>query len=460
MSDSTQPSKSSLRAHCLTVAIAKHAFLHAKYGVVFVRDAVSIEYASTFGLTPIILYSVNVPGTAIRVLTFSAFENPLSFYEVLQKAWTGYNGLRGYPDILRVNRHVEKSCPTLADELGLIDILVETSPGSDKQFNTFVRSAQNATLELGWRASSDCVRSIDALNACSELRHASDLDRMSSDASHKTFSANVAYLAIPDRAFLHVLPCNKTWVRGGWLSSWEVNLPPGQTRCLRKTSGVTWLLDQHETDEDDGGSSYDYAADVARNMLQCWPNSPLVVAHAIGITAKSLSWYVKQQGRLDYADRRELLAVLGIEWSESHGEYSPERPCVLMAEKLGPIAEIYQAMCGGGDLDFSYEAIPKHGEGHADPSWRYLIFRGCGDDVSIIMFQRGSKVAERLVKKGGFINFDGLLEVEVDVYRDIVTTCAKACTDPLKNITVAEQFVDRNKKYFDDLAEKSWRRGW
>ncbi len=112
----------SLREHHFYVAIAKFLFHHPEHGVVSVRDPIKIKDAERYGLSPLILYGITVAGLPIRWMTFTPVDQPRAFRDVLLEAWRNAEGLRGQPDILRINRHLATASPGLIGEMAKIGV--------------------------------------------------------------------------------------------------------------------------------------------------------------------------------------------------------------------------------------------------------------------------------------------------------------------------------------------------
>jgi hypothetical protein len=67
------------------------------------------------------------------------------------------------------------------------------------------------------------------------------------------------------------------------------------------------------------------------------------------------------------------------------------------------------------------------------------------------MFARGSNSAEKIGNKM-LMNFDGVKLIPAPIYRDIVSTCAKACSDPHSNRKMMFEFIDRQGQFFDGFS--------
>jgi hypothetical protein len=158
-----------------------------------------------------------------------------------------------------------------------------------------------------------------------------------------------------------------------------------------------------------------------------------------------MKWFLDGKAGLDGRTLSNLLSILGIEWGE-HG-YEAFGPCVLIAKNIGAAIRIYDGLSHGGDLEFSCEVVPESGQ--ADPSWRYLLFQSYGGAPNIMMFERGSKESDRLNDKT-FINFEGLRSVPSKLYRDVVTTGARASHSPMGNRREMQAFEERQGPFDGD----------
>lgn len=115
------------RKHHFYVAIAKFLFHHPEHGIVSVRDPIKVKDAERYGLSPLILYGLTVTGLPIRWMTFAPVDQPRAFRDVLLDAWRSAEGLRGRPDILRINRHLATASPGLVEEMARIGVQVEVA---------------------------------------------------------------------------------------------------------------------------------------------------------------------------------------------------------------------------------------------------------------------------------------------------------------------------------------------
>ena len=209
-------------------------------------------------------------------------------------------------------------------------------------------------------------------------------------------------------------------------------------------------LADEETPSDFAPIDLETATSV-KHILNCWPNKTVEVARAVGVTAKELKWYVGGRAPLDRTKLSDLLSLVGLEYDSSSDFYQSCGPCVLIAFSPRSIVEAYTSLAHGGDLEFSFEVLPSLIP--ADPSWRYMLFRACGDMINIIMLPRGGKVAENL-NRDSFINFGGSVNVPDNIYRNLVATCGRACKSPLANRHEVERFYRENLEFFDTLEEK------
>ncbi|CAM5593995.1 putative protein OS=Stutzerimonas stutzeri OX=316 PE=4 SV=1 [Stutzerimonas stutzeri] len=194
-------------------------------------------------------------------------------------------------------------------------------------------------------------------------------------------------------------------------------------------------------------SDYDNAAEIAKNLVACWPNSPADVAKCAGITLRELQWFTSGKAPLGRHARFDLEDLLGIEYDERMGSYVGAGPYVLVAHKPQAIKEVYEAMSKGGDAR-PCEIVPR--QGAADPSWRYVLINTYGEPPSIVMAPRGANITERLPDL--LMNYDGIRTVAPEFYRDVVSTCARAFREPAVNIREMKDFVKRYETHWADCA--------
>ena len=129
------------------------------------------------------------------------------------------------------------------------------------------------------------------------------------------------------------------------------------------------------------------------------------------------------------------------------GRYVEAGPYVLVAHKPLALKEVYEGISGGGDAR-SCEVVPR--QGAADPSWRYVLINTYGEPPSIVMAPRGAKITERLPEL--LMNYGGIKTVAPEFYRDVVSTCARACREPASNILEMKDFVKRYEAHWADCA--------
>jgi hypothetical protein len=446
------------RTNYFSLAVCKHIFLHSAHGLVFVRDAMRCREAERYGLSPLLLYSLSIPGTALRRMTFTSLERPHALYAVLHRLWgKEVEGFRGLPDALLLSRQVAAASPTLGDRLSRDGVELIIADKGDKISGAALRTAQREAIWLG--SFSDRSRRIDTLDrldeAAAERHHFDAKTHMGKDRQRQEQWAALPYRPPSAPAGGE----DMDWSPGEWLGSWERDLPPvSQPRYFHKDNldRKVWLLtgsgsdtldDGIEEDEpagDQGWPSVDDSTMVAlaKDLVSCWPNSAAEIARSIDTTTRSLKWFLDGKAGLDERALSELLPVLGIEWrGHGRGSYEASGPCVLIAKSLSAAIRIYEELSHGGDLTFSFEVMPENGQ--ADPSWRYLLFQSWGGPPSIMMFERGSTPADRLNGKT-FINFEGVRPVPSRLYRDVVTTAARASHSARANRREMRTFEERH----------------
>ncbi|QYA17401.1 MULTISPECIES: hypothetical protein [Rhizobiaceae] len=449
------------REHHFYVSIAKFLFHHSQHGIVTVRDPIRLANAAQRGLHPIMLYGVTVAGLPIRWLTFSPVDQPKSLCGVLLTAWKNAKGLRGLPDVLRMNRYVAQADPGLAEDLAQIGVRLEIADAKDKTVPASLRSAQDASAWLLKKydpADMSLAESVEAL--CHDAREDHDwrADRRPLRLSNRKLEDSIhQWLDLPMREPTSVLLEDRGWQAGLWLSSWETSLPPDQPRYFHHDgmSRRTWLLlgedPSEDTDDDDDEfptyEEHDNTPEIAKHLVACWPNPPKDIAAAAGITLRQLRWFTTERASLDGSARYDLTRLLGIEYDERMGGYTPAGPYVLIARKAQAIEAIYQEISGGGDA-CPCELVPAQGQ--ADPSWRYVLISAHSTPPTIVMAPRGEAITERLPDL--LMNYEGIRSVSPAFYRDVVTTCARACQTPQANVREMAAFARRYEQHWIDCA--------
>lgn len=440
--------KNPIREHYFYAAVAKHVFEHQQHGLVFVRDPLSLNDAAQYGLKPLILYGITVAGTSITWLTFAPTEGARTFTSVLQEAWTEGTGLRGMPDVLKINRHVAAACPGLSPCLANLGIKVVVADGNDKRFSAALRSAQGKSAEL------DCifggrelppVRNLKELLLSAKTQHEFDIQTPILPQSSKHLMEGAErWFRLPVNPLPASIP-EVNWTPGPWLYAWEANLPPSSPRFFTENI-PKWLILGHAEDFD--AESFEETPEsplaAIKLMVASWPNTVAEIAKEIEVPTKELQWFLTSRTNLPVPKVMSLQRLLNVHCGRA-GYYEATGPCVLVARAPQAIARAYEELSHGGDLVFSFEALPD--KGVADPSWRYLIFQSWGDSPNVIMVPRGSRVSGRL-DSDQFINFEGPKQIPASLYRDLVRTCANACISPAANLREIEGFIRRR---IDDL---------
>lgn len=329
------------REHHFYVSIAKFLFHHPQHGIVAIRDPIKLVDAKQRGLDPIILYGITVAGLPIRWLIFSPADQRKSLREVLLTAWRGAEGLRGMPDVLRVNRYVAQADSGLADDLARIGVHLEVADAKDKTVPASLRSAHDASRWLSRRhdpVDLSLAASLEALCLDAQEDHNWSARRGPRGLSNRKLEEGIEqWLDLPVRKPSSVSLEELNWEAGPWLSSWETSLPPDQSRYFHHDgmSRRTWLLlgeapSEDTGDDDDESVAYeehDNAPEIARNLVACWPNPAKDIAAAAGITLRQLQWFTSERATLDQSTHYDLRHVLGIEYDERMGGYPRHQHC-------------------------------------------------------------------------------------------------------------------------------------
>lgn len=448
-----------IREHHFYVSIAKSLFHHPQHGIVAVRDPMRLTDAKRRGLDSIVLYGLTVAGLPIRWLTFSTVGQRKSLREVLQTGWRNAEGLRGPPDILRVNRYVAQADPSLAEDLPRSASGLRLPTPRIRQWPhrcarprispDGCRKGTRRSIRLSLRPSTPFVATRTKITIGEQVVVLAG----SAIESSRTTSSDGWNCRCDGRLGS---PRKVEWEAGPWLSSWEASLPPDRDRYF-KHDGVTgrmWLHSGEEpsedVDDDDDITTYDEydnLPEIAKNLVACWPNPPKEIAATAGLTLRHLQWFISERSNLDRSARYALERMLGIEYDERVGCYTPAGPYVLVARKAQALEAIYQEISGGGDA-CPCEIVPAQGQ--ADPSWRYVLFNAFGRPPTLVMAPRGEAITERLPDL--LMNYEGIRPVAPALYRDVVSTCARACLKPAANTREMQAFAERHEREWTDCA--------
>jgi hypothetical protein len=445
------------REHFLYVAVARFVFLHPKHGVVSVRDPIRLAEAEQLGLSPLLIYGLNVADLPLRWMTFSTVDDPKPILTVLQEAWSHAVGLRGLPDTLRVNRHLASASPGLASDLAKIGVHLSITDTADKTHPAALRTAQDAARWLLDRSRGESAGKDPLLalieNAAHDHRYDSQGGAIST-APAKARPQIERWLSLPVREAGSLPIEGMDWTPGKWLYPQEASIPPKQPRYFQTDGfgGRVWLftgqghdVDQTEADEDPIDDGREELAALARNLVECWPNGPAEIATAVGITLRQLQWFISGRADLDQNVRHRLERLLGIGVDERSGYLTTLGPYVLIARKPQALDAISTEISHGGDAN-PWELLPRTGA--ADPSWRYILINTYGSPPSFVMVPRGDRIADRLDDL--ILNFAGPLSVARSFYQDVVATCARASLSPDANISSTTEFARRHEQHWTD----------
>ncbi|WP_337263635.1 MULTISPECIES: hypothetical protein [unclassified Serratia (in: enterobacteria)] len=446
------------REHHFFVSIAKFLFYHPEHGIVSVQDPIKPKDAERYGLSPLILYGLSVSGLPIRWMTFTSIDHPRPFKEILQEAWHHAEGLRGQPDNLRINRHLAAASPELLRDMEKTGIQVKIANAWDKSLPASLRSAQDASRWLprkGAPKDPSLTGSLQALCQAANNEHHFRIRTGCRYVNNREVEDRIQqWLALPLQVPKPVVNAGLDWKPGPWLSSWLSSLPPDQPRYFHHDdfdNRICLLTGEKIPDEtaDDEDFWDDNAARLINNLVACWPNPLVAIARYAGITLRELQWFTSEKAPLTQQVRIELENLLGIEYRERIGSYVCAGPYVLIAHKQRALREIYESLSNGGDA-CPVEIVPH--QGSADPSWRYVLINTYGAPPSIIMAPRGVKITDHLPEL--LMNYGGMIPVSPAFYRDVVSTCARACREPATNIREMKDFAKRYEEHWVNCA---WR---
>jgi len=455
MNQQTQPPQ---RMHHFYISIVKRLYQHPEHGIVLVDDPVRLKEAARYGLSPIILYGITVAGLPIRWMTFSSADDLRPLDEILLEGWRTTEGLRGLPDVLRINRHLAAAAPALAEEMAKIGVRVDVAAPKDQSLPGSMRSAQDVCWYLPrfyCRYEDGCL-SLPAL--CRGALEESGRYRRDTFRSCIGGKADAVdeWLALPVREPPKTGALSRIdWMPGPWLHSWEASLPPECPRFFtRDESDKFSLLLAEELPSSSWGPDDDITVDYeyddnlfecVRDLVECWPNPPAEIARSAGITLQELQWFMADKAPLDEQKRAALMELLGIQYDERLEMFLEVGPYTLVARKQIPL----EGTCGNITLGWDAspcEIVPASGE--ADPSWRYFLLNTFGEPPSIVMAPRGETIADRLPDV--LVNYSGIAYVPRSLYKDVVATCARAAREPAANVSEMSKFAERHKEHWED----------
>lgn len=455
MNQQTQPAQ---RIHHFYISVVKSLFQHPEHGIVLVDEPIRVKEAAQYGLSPIILHGITVAGLPIRWMTFSSADDLRPLDEILLEGWRTTESLRGLPDVLRINRHLAAAAPALAEEMAKIGVRVDVAAPKDQSLPGSMRSAQDICVYLPrfyCRKEDGCL-SLPALRrgALEESGHYLG-DGFRSYIGRKAADAVDEWLALP------VLEPPKTgavsridWTPGPWLHSWEASLPPERPRYFTRdesdkyslllagdVASSTWarpdgIMVVHE---------YDNLFECVRDLVECWPNSPMEIARSAGITLRELQWFMAEKAPLDERKRVALMKLLGIRYDERMDMFLEVGPYTLVARKQITLEGTCENLTRGWDAS-PCEIVPASGE--ADPSWRYFLLNAFGEPPSFVMAPRGETITNRLPDV--LVNYSGIAYVTRSLYKDVVATCARASREPAANVREMRKFAERHKEHWED----------
>ena len=430
------------REQYFNIATAKQVFLHAKHGIVFPVDPLPLSEAGMYGLTPLIVYGLTMPGVPGCHLRFAPLDQPQPISNVLADIWNSVPMLRGMPNKLRISRALAEADDGFVQKLLSQGMAVTLSGTKDKSHSGALRSCQKDAWELSFWGRKESLLSVDDLNRFSSRPR----DReylLRTPAQREVAKAWEAFHFATPLA-LHVDQLD--WKPGSWLNSWESNAVRGIQRShvvedhlLRSLAGAQEELEDIGLDE--------FAFKTLCSLIHCWPGGQKSVAAAIGVTVKDIQWMISGKAELPDGKLSKLLALVGMGIDDRNGYMEAEGPCVLIAETPLHAIACYDSLNHGGDLIFSIDAVPD--KGMPDPSWHYLCYMSYDYGLNVLMIPRGSKLTAAMARN--FLNFNGTQKIPAAIYRDVVATCAAICRDPESNIDAMSDLSSRHVEFFESI---------
>lgn len=432
------------REQFFSIATAKQVFFHPKHGIIFAVDPLPLVEAGPYGLKPLIVYGLTVPGVPGCYLRFAPMERPLPITDVLSDIWNATPTLRGMPNKLRISRALADADDGFIQSLVSNGMAVTISGTKDKSHAGALRSCQKDAWELSFWGREEQLASIEDINRlAARLRDRRYLQR--TPAQRSIAQAWEAFHFVTPPA-LHVDRLD--WKPGPWMNSWENNAVPGLARSFSLENDRLLRSMAVSHDEDEAADELDdFALKTLTSLIHCWPGGQKAIASAVGVTSKDIQWMISGKAELSPGAMTKLLQLVGMGIDLRHGYYEAEGPCLLIAETPLHAIASYDALNHGGDLIFSIDAVPD--KGMPDPSWQYLCYMSYDYGLNVLMIPRGSKLTGAMARN--FLNFNGTQKIPAAVYRDVVSTCSAICRDPESNIDAMSDLSSRHVEFFESI---------
>jgi len=438
------------RIHHLYVATARYLFAHPKHGIVKILDPITLRDAKRYQLSPILLYGLTVAGLPIRWMTFAPIDAPIAIKSFLANAWEHAKGLRGVPNILRVNKYLHDACPLLTEALKPLGVELQVTASNDRSHPGSLRSAQESSKYISMTATSAPPQPnetpLDTLSRFAKEDHLKDVRIAPSYHSGKEALKIMQWLQQPIQPINSPLNDSEPdWQTGKWLSSWEKSIPESGPRYFKRDSidNIMWLMsgtnaDYRELTEDEEYELCDNTVELIKILLANWPCKMVDLVKQCGITLKELNWYLRSAATLPPASLFELKRILGIGMDLEYLALTINGPYVLMANKPKALSDFYNEYTNGGNAN-AFEIIPDNA--HADPSFRYMLICPYSKLPSLLMVPRGSSIADRIPDL--LFNYEGVRRVGAKLYREAVSTCSAVAVNPTNNIAIMSEFTSR-----------------
>lgn len=232
----------------------------------------------------------------------------------------------------------------------------------------------------------------------------------------------------------------------------ENEIPLNQKRCFYKDSisGYPILMIDNSINETNSlDEAFDYYSDglrvLIKNLVACWPTSPLKIAESVGIKLKELEWFILGKKELNNSIKSNLVFLLSIEFDERINQYIARGPYIIIGKRPKATFSIIDEISIGGSSS-GFEVIPK--DGLADPNWRYFVLDA--ESPSILMIMRGDRIAEKLTVNLSI--YLGSIAISGESYREIVSTCARASISPESNFIESQKFNVSLKSIIQTIA--------
>ncbi len=419
-----------LVTHQLSIQLAKQLFIDKSGLVVHLQENTLVEEARAAGLTPLLIYSMNVEDMPLRYMQYASLDNPLSLAQFLKSAWSE-DRKEGIPAFLKVSRTLFEQFPWLTDFTNRLGVEIAVADGKDRSFTANQIAAQGDSSSNHYFKTSS--------NENFRRRAPPTIEDMNDPRFFEVFwEYPIGSLSSMEEAELQAyLRATKCYIEPefeieaawntfpseqDWLLKPQKNIPSRSLNLISHEIGlslgkISWeVFDAHKQDEEDGVLD---ANEQVKKMLRCWPQPKSTVAKNIGVSLKEFDLYLSGKKGLDVTSFYRMGHYLQM-YSNTDYQYEDGSPYfefigsyLLHGEKLAQVDDIFSELTGY-DHVYKVEMLPDNHR--PDPSFRFLLF-GRELNFHIMVFNRASPAVSFLDDKKFYAD---RIDIPTKMYQDIL----------------------------------------